>query len=89
MSNSDVDITGTITYRQHYRGGAAPPPQLLEQLQQPKPFADAVFFVRAGATNDVSQPVVATFHTDAEGRFKVKLPKGQVRGTAHAPKTKG
>lgn len=68
-------VSGTLTTSQSYCGGAAPTPEMEAWYSQQRPLQCAVY-VRKGATNDPSQPLVDSTVTDTSGRFTFRLPPG-------------
>jgi hypothetical protein len=60
-----------------YCGGAAPSPELLEQLAAPVPLDGRPLVVRPGTWHDPRQPVTARLSTDSEGRFSFAAEPGE------------
>lgn len=66
-------VWGTSTYC----GGAAPSPELLQQLATPVPLNGQQLVVRPGTWHDPRQPVTTRVSTDAEGRFSFEAEPGE------------
>jgi|SRR6185312_10749185 len=69
-------VSGTIMQTVSYCGGAAPPQQILDSTNTPKPIPYGKLFVRSGKTNAEGKPVIETIKADENGNFSVRLPAG-------------
>ena len=69
-------VSGTVVQTREYCSGAAPPPELLQELRAEKPVAGKTIFVREGVENTLSN-IVAEFTSDNDGTFILQLPPGQ------------
>lgn len=76
-AQATVWVKGYVTYTQKYCGGAAPSPELLASLNQAKPLAHKIIYVKKGAINSAKARWVAKISTDDSGRFALKLRVGQ------------
>lgn len=73
-----VLFKGKVTYTEQYCGGAAPTPQIIEEMDKEKPFANRNLCVKAYHATDLrSQPVITKVTTDENGAFSVSLDKGK------------
>jgi hypothetical protein len=67
-------VEGKITQSFCYWGGVAPSPEMLKQLETPRPYAHLVLFVKEGTANKEKTPVYLKFETDDSGHFQIQLP---------------
>lgn len=71
------EVSLCITQSSRYCGGAAPPPQILEQLQAMKAPVGQTFYIIAGSVNRKGRPIVksVTFGAAGTARFRLKAGK--------------
>lgn len=69
-------VSGSVRQTSSYCGGANPPKELLQQLATPMPYPGKTFYIKKGAVNDLTMPVVTSFTTDSNGHFSTRLPAG-------------
>ncbi len=69
-------VSGKVVQTSDYCGGAAPTEEILAALRQEKPFPNKELFVRAGAVNETSRPILQKFALDAQGNFTISLLPG-------------
>ena len=69
-------VSGKVVETSDYCGGAAPTEEILAALRQEKPFPNKELFVRAGAVNETSRPILQKFASDAQGNFTISLLPG-------------
>ena len=69
-----ADISGRVLQTSSYCGGAAPPPELLQELATPKPLANKTLYIKNGTANSNSPSL--PFTSDSEGRFTLALSAG-------------
>ncbi len=69
-------VSGNVTRTESYCGGVELTPTEFDNYNKTQPNVGKVFYVRKGNENTTSQPIVATFTTDASGNFKIELPNG-------------
>ncbi|MBL7941256.1 MAG: hypothetical protein JNM00_00720 [Flavobacteriales bacterium] len=67
-----LQLTSTSTWC----GGAEPPPWLLEDLATPKALPSKKVYVRKGATNDLSAPIIAEGTSNETGTVWLSLQPG-------------
>jgi len=75
MSKKHV-ISINLTTTQSYCGGAAPTDEMVLEMQTPKKLANTTIYIREGALNDWSNPIVAQGVSDENGVVKVELKDG-------------
>ncbi len=67
-----VTVKGTVNYSRSYCGGAAPSPEMIENLAKVVPFAQqTLHFVNAANPSEILKT-----KTTADGMFELKLKKG-------------
>ena len=69
-------ISGKVTQTSSYCGGAAPSPEMLEELARPVIYAGRKFSIRKGSINTLKEPVILSFKSDNKGLFSFQLPPG-------------
>lgn len=69
-------LTGSVTETESYCDGAAPSPNLLDKLREPKPIEDKVIYIKKGNINDLDSDYVKKVITDNEGNFSLNLIPG-------------
>lgn len=69
-------ISGKVDQLFSYCGGARPTQRTLDDLSQPKPFADKIFYIKEGNINTKEGKVITSFTTKGDGSFSFQLPKG-------------
>ena len=70
------EVSGQLTWQRPWLQETAPTAEQAAEYARIVPFAQQVLFVREGATNAASMPVVATFITDSGGFYRTQLPRG-------------
>ncbi len=66
-----------LTQTSSYCGGAQPPAELLKELDNPRPVADKVVYVRSGEKNNPDDShFVFTSKSNSEGMVEFTLPRG-------------
>ena len=66
-----------LTQTSSYFGGAQPPAELLKELDNPRPVADKMVYVRSGEKNNPDEShFVFTGKSNAEGLVELNLPRG-------------
>lgn len=68
-----VHVKGVFYSTSSYCGGAPPPPDLLYELQRPKPLANAVFYLRRGSENQTEQPILEEIRSNEDGEVDFYL----------------
>lgn len=72
-----VTIQGVVTQTRDYCGGAAPGPEMLENLSRPVPLPEKELYIRIGPRNKPSRsgqsPIYKKVITNAKGEFSVTL----------------
>jgi hypothetical protein len=70
-----IAVSIKITQTASYCGGAAPPPDLIEQFNTPAPLADKVIYLRKGKTNHTGRKTIQ-LKSDANGDISATLKPG-------------
>lgn len=70
-----IPVSIKITRTASYCGGAAPPPDLIEQLSTPASLADKVIYLRKGKTNHTGRKTIE-LKSDANGDISITLKPG-------------
>lgn len=73
---SDISVEITITQTEQYCGGAAPPKEMLDELNRPKPYVNKTLYIRKD-TNDLDAAILYKLTTDTKGKALVKLKPGR------------
>lgn len=69
-------IKGSISSTEDYCNGAAPTPEILEELATEKPEIGKIIYVKVGTSNKSTNKLVKKLKTDANGRFELYLNSG-------------
>ena len=70
-------ISGKITASESYCGGEQPSREMLEQVQAPKPMRGFMVYVKKGAENKLSSPIIDSTYSNSDGEYSFNLPKGE------------
>ena len=76
-SSTLYKVTGKVLKIGAYCGGAKPTPEIMEQIQTPKPIPNTTFYIRNDSVNDIDKPIFLEFTTDSLGNFSIELPPGK------------
>lgn len=75
-AQKSVLIKGYISSTEDYCNGAAPSPEILDELAKEKPEAGKIIYVKIGTTNKSTNTLVKKLKTNADGRFELYLKPG-------------
>ena len=76
QAQKSVLIKGYVTHTEDYCNGAAPTPEILEELAAEKPASGKIIYVKIGSINKSTTKLVKKIKTDASGRFELYLKPG-------------
>lgn len=74
QTDQKFTVSGSVTQTFTYCGGAAPPPELLQEMSTPSPARELKLFVRNGSVN--GGKIIDSVVTDSAGHFSFSLPPG-------------
>jgi hypothetical protein len=69
-------ISGTVMLTQSYCGGAAPSPEMLEEIRQPHPYSGCKLIFKSGNENTLHPKMKFETTTGADGTYEIELPSG-------------
>ncbi len=77
IGQTKVKWTGRYTESSTYCGGAAPRPELLDELSKPKPIASKRLYIKKGTVNNTKDKNYIQVKTDSFGIITALLKPGQ------------
>ena len=75
--NKPLMVSGKIETSESYCGGAAPPEELLQELQRKKPNSGYKLYIKEGKVNDLKAPIIDSVLTNKDGEFMFNLLPGE------------
>jgi hypothetical protein len=69
-------VSGQVNQIYPRCGGARLSPKQSEEAATPQPYSGKKFYVRKGNTNTTTAPIAASFTSDENGKFSLRLPAG-------------
>ncbi len=70
-------ISGTVTYRPAYCGGAMLPDEEYKERTQERPLSGFKIYIKEGTKNDLKKPIIDSTITNENGEFGLQLPEGE------------